>query len=136
MQSWGRIRSLEGYLDTMKNGEVYYVAYDSGGKSSLLGFVSYMKKDDRHCLMTLYVRGKAEKSGVGSQLFEVFESHARGQGATEIHLNASLAFTSAWGFKRSAAIFGMQARILTALKWKPSKWLKAYREFGDTVRAA
>jgi putative acetyltransferase len=85
----------------MHKGELFYVAC-SGNR--VLGFSSYRVKDGKH-RTAIYVRGEAARMGVGSAHFDAAEAEAKRHGASEIHVDASLAavcFYKANGFEEIA----------------------------------
>jgi putative acetyltransferase len=90
------------YLSAMAGGEVFYVAVDGAGETpEVLGFSSHRVDDTEHGV-TVYVRGKAARRGVGSALLMAAEAHAIAVGAASLHLDASLAaveFYKAHGFQ-------------------------------------
>lgn len=71
----------------MESGELFFVAVS--GKC-VVGFSSYRVEDGKH-RTAVYVRGEAARTGVGTALFNEAEAAARKRGASEIHVDASLA---------------------------------------------
>jgi putative acetyltransferase len=71
----------------MESGELFFVAVSG---NHVLGFSSYRVDDGKH-RTAVYVRGEAARIGVGTALFNEAEAAARKQGASEIHVDASLA---------------------------------------------
>jgi putative acetyltransferase len=98
---WGAPRDRERYRRAMHKGEPFFVAC-SGNR--VLGFSSYRVQDGKH-RTAVYVRGEAARRGVGSALFDAAETEAKKHGASEIHVDASLAaicFYKAKGFEEIA----------------------------------
>lgn len=88
----------------MEGGELLFVAVSDDTPSRVLGFSGYRVEDGRH-RTAIYVRGDAARIGVGTALFAAAETAARAHGATEIHVDASLAaveFYQAQGFEQLA----------------------------------
>jgi len=88
---WGEPRTGERYSQAMAKGELFFVAIaaDTASKN-LLGFSSWRVEDDKH-RTAIYVSGSAAGQSVGSALFKAAEQAAKKRGATEIHVDASLA---------------------------------------------
>ena len=80
------------YLRAMDAGEVFFIATGTiDGERLVLGFASdYLIDGGRHGT-SAYVRGTAARCGIGSQLLVLAQAHAVANGATEIHVEASLA---------------------------------------------
>jgi RimJ/RimL family protein N-acetyltransferase/ribosomal protein S18 acetylase RimI-like enzyme len=79
------------YTAAMEQGEAFFVAIDeSDGPGRVLGFSTHRKDGDGHGT-TVYVRGDAERRGVGSALFRAAEADARAAGAASLDIDASLA---------------------------------------------
>ena len=90
------------YLQAMEGGEVFFIATgELQNKAVVLGFASdYCIEGTKHGT-SVYVRGVAARRGIGSALFRLAEAHAAANGATSIHVEASLAgveFYKANGF--------------------------------------
>jgi putative acetyltransferase len=99
IDAWGGPRTGERYLSAMDR-ERIFVAVEDGPDVRILGFSSYRVEDGRH-RTAVYVAGSASRRGVGSALFRAAEEAARQGGATELHVDASLAavdFYRAQGF--------------------------------------
>lgn len=80
------------YLDAMRRGETFFIAVgEVDGERAVLGFASdYTIEGTRHGT-SVYVRGAAARRGIGSALLRLAEAHALENGATSIHVEASLA---------------------------------------------
>jgi putative acetyltransferase len=103
---WGAPRDGARYRQSIENGELFFVAVapDTPGER-VLGFSTYRVEDGKH-RTAIYVRGDAARAGVGTALFQTAEAAAREHGATEIHVDASLAaigFYESQGFEQLAA---------------------------------
>src|SRR3990170_4305457 len=80
------------YLRAMKRGEVFFIATGRVGDTVLvLGFASAYRIDGSKHGTSVYVRGIAARCGIGSILAGMAEAHAVANGATSIHVEASLA---------------------------------------------
>lgn len=80
------------YLEAMKAGEVFFIATGKvDGTALVLGFASDYRLEGTTHGTSVYVRGIAARRGIGSTLFGLAEAHAVAQGATRIHVEASLA---------------------------------------------
>ncbi|MCI0618171.1 GNAT family N-acetyltransferase, partial [bacterium] len=89
----------EMYSNAMKQGEVFFIAV--ADNSEILGFSSHRIDDEIHGV-SVYVRGKAARHGVGTALLHEAESSAIAANAPNIQIDASLAavdFYIANGFK-------------------------------------
>jgi putative acetyltransferase len=98
---WGAPRDGERYRRAMNGDELFFVACLG---RRVLGFSSYREVDGKH-RTAVYVRGDAARIGVGSDLFEAAEAAAKKRGASEIHVDASLAavnFYKAMGFEETS----------------------------------
>jgi putative acetyltransferase len=91
VSDWGQPRTGERYRAAMVTGERFFLAVDDAPR--ILGFSSYRQKDGKH-RTAIYVAGHAARRGVGSALFRAAEAAARDNGATEVHVDASLAAVS------------------------------------------
>lgn len=118
---WARPREAAHYRQAADKGEVFFVATDPANCSRVLGFSSYLEKDNRHCLQALYVRGDAVRRGIGRRLLAAVEDHARGRQARHLHTEGSLsgeAFYQAGGFietGRREKRFGDEGDMVTVL---------------------
>lgn len=90
------------YVKAMEGGEVFFIATgEIDGKAAVLGFATDYCVDGSEHGTSVYVRGIAVRRGIGSALFRLVEAHAVANGATSIHVEASLAgveFYKANGF--------------------------------------
>jgi putative acetyltransferase len=87
------------YLNAMEQGEVFFVAV--ADNNEVLGFSSHRIDDGIHGV-SVYVRGRAARHGIGSALFRAAEKAAMQANAESIHLDASLAAVNFYivnGFK-------------------------------------
>jgi GNAT superfamily N-acetyltransferase len=92
VQHWQEVIAGELYLEAMDAGEVFFIATDG---SSILGFASdYRIRGQTHGI-SVYVRGRSARQGVGSALLARAEAHAITNGATSLEIEASLA---GWAF--------------------------------------
>jgi putative acetyltransferase len=99
VNDWGAGLNGDVYLKAMAGGEVFYVAVDGAGE--VLGFSSHRVDDNEHGV-TVYVRGKAARRGIGSALLRAAEADAIAAGADSVYLDASLAaveFYKAHGYE-------------------------------------
>jgi putative acetyltransferase len=87
---WGSRVTRRLYLDAMSRGEAFFIAIGASGEPPVLGFSSHRVDDGEH-RTAVYVRGGAARRGVGSALFRTAEADAIADGATSIHVDASLA---------------------------------------------
>src|SRR5262245_35203779 len=101
VEAWSEGLTAELYASAMKDGEVFFIATGKvDGQSTVLGFATH-RVDDARDGTSVYVRGLAERRGIGTALFRLAEHHARRSGAKSIHIQASLAgvpFYKANGF--------------------------------------
>jgi GNAT superfamily N-acetyltransferase len=102
MEYWQEGITGELYTKAMDAGEVFFIAVgDVDGRRAVLGFASdYCIEVKKHG-MSVYVRGRSARQGVGSALLARAEAHAIETGATSIEIEASLAgvaFYEANGF--------------------------------------
>ncbi len=90
------------YQDAMDAGEVFFIATGTiDREKTVLGFSSDYAIDGPRHGISVYVRGRAARRGVGTTLLKLAEVHAREHGATSIHVDASLVaveFYAANGF--------------------------------------
>lgn len=102
VSDWGARVSGELYVNAMTRGEVFYIAVGQpGDKPEVLGFSSHRIDGNEHGT-AVYVRGNAARLRIGSALFKAAEAAAIAEGATSIHIDASLAaveFYKANGFE-------------------------------------
>jgi GNAT superfamily N-acetyltransferase len=102
---WGAPRDGSRYRLAMDGGELFFLAVRNDESSErAFGFSSYRVEDGKH-RTAIYVQGDAARSGIGTALFEAAENTARERGATELHVDASLAavnFYESVGFERLA----------------------------------
>jgi putative acetyltransferase len=76
------------YIKAMGQGEVFFVAV--GDNDQVLGFSSHRIDDEIHGV-SVYVRGKVVRQGVGTALLRAAEASAISANAHSIHIDASLA---------------------------------------------
>lgn len=98
MNDW--VAEIKGdlYLKAMQQGETFFVAI---ADNEVLGFSSHRIDDGIHGV-SVYVRGKAARHGIGSALLRTAEESAMQANAETIHIDASLAavdFYMVNGFK-------------------------------------
>ena len=90
------------YRDAMEAGEVFFIATANvEGQNLVLGFASDYPIDGPKHGTSAYVRGCAARQGIGTALLRLTEAHAMVNGATSVHVEASLAaveFYEASGF--------------------------------------
>jgi GNAT superfamily N-acetyltransferase len=92
VEDWGEGLSADLYLKAMDAGEVFFIATGTvDGERLVLSFASDYLIDGVKHGTSAYVRGTAARCGIGSQLLGLAETHAVANGATEIHVEASLA---------------------------------------------
>ncbi|MDR7069753.1 putative acetyltransferase [Pseudoxanthomonas japonensis] len=82
--AWAAAASVERTASRCSDGRHVLIAQDDGGR--ILGFGDL--EDDGH-LELLYVAPEAEGMHVGSLLYAALEAHARQQGMTRLHVEAS-----------------------------------------------
>jgi putative acetyltransferase len=96
----GLVRDV--YVTAMQRGEVFFIATAHvDGDAVVLGFASDYAIEGTTHGTSVYVRGSAARRGIGSALLRLAEAHAVDNGATSIHVEASLAgveFYKANGF--------------------------------------
>lgn len=86
------------YAKAMQQGEVFFIAI---ADNEVLGFSSHRIDDGIHGV-SVYVRGKAARHGLGTALLRAAEKSAIASNASDIQIDASLAaleFYIANGFK-------------------------------------
>ena len=88
VNDWSSEITAEMYLQTMQQGEVFFIAVDDNDK--VLGFSSHRIDDGIHGV-SVYVRGKAARHGVGTALLRTAEESAIAAKASTIEIDASLA---------------------------------------------
>ena len=90
------------YLKAMEAGEVFFIATGQiDGAAVVFGFASDYSIEGTSHGTSVYVRGIAARRGIGSALLRLAEAHAVDNGATSLHVEASLAgveFYKANGF--------------------------------------
>ncbi|MCI0443909.1 GNAT family N-acetyltransferase [bacterium] len=99
VNDWSAEIKGEMYSNAMKQGEVFFIAV--ADNSEILGFSSHRIDDEIHGV-SVYVRGKAARHGVGTALLRAAEESAIAAKASNIQIDASLAafeFYIANGFK-------------------------------------
>lgn len=102
VSDWGAEIKGDLYAKAMEQGEVFFIAVGKiDGKREVFGFSSHRIDDGVHGV-SVYVRGKAARHGIGSALLKAAEASAIAAGAISIDIDASLAaydFYIANGFK-------------------------------------
>ena len=102
VEDWSEGLTPDIYVKGMEGGEVFFIAIGQiGDAPAVLGFATH-RIDDTRDGGSVYVRGVVARRGIGSALLQAVEAHAIGQGATSIHVEASLAgveFYKANGFE-------------------------------------
>jgi ribosomal protein S18 acetylase RimI-like enzyme len=102
VDDWEEGLTRDVYLQAMEGGEVFFVATaEIDGQPLILGFASDYRIEGSKHGTSVYVRGIAARHGIGSALLRLAEAHAVANGATTIHVEASLAgmeFYKANGF--------------------------------------
>lgn len=99
VNDWGAEIKGEMYSNAMKQGEVFFISV--ADNSEVLGFSSHRTDDEIHGV-SVYVRGKAARHGVGTALLRAAESSAITANAPNIQIDASFAavdFYIANGFR-------------------------------------
>lgn len=90
VDAWGSGLTPDIYVNAMKGGEVFFVATGLvNGETVVLGFSTH-RVDDEQDGTSVYVRGCAARQGIGTQLLQRAEEHARASGAISVHIQASL----------------------------------------------
>lgn len=91
VEAWSEGLTPEVYVNAMESGEVFFIAIGPlNGESAVLGFATH-RVDDAQDGISVYVRGIASRSGLGTTLLRLAEAHARAHGAHSIDIQASLA---------------------------------------------
>ena len=102
IESWGEGLTPDLYTRAMQGGEVFFIATGTlDGQPVVLGFATH-RVDDEQDGVSVYIRGRAARQGIGTALLRLAEEHARAHGATSIQIQASLAgveFYKANGFE-------------------------------------
>jgi GNAT superfamily N-acetyltransferase len=102
IEAWGEGLTPDLYMRAMQGGEVFFVATGYlDGQSVVLGFATH-RVDDEQDGVSVYIRGRAARQGIGTALLRLAEEHARAHGATSIQIQASLSgveFYRANGFE-------------------------------------
>ena len=88
MNAWSSEIKGDMYLLAMQQGELFFIAVADNGE--VLGFSSHRIDDGIHGV-SVYVRGKAARHGIGSALLREAESSAIAANAPNIQIDASLA---------------------------------------------
>ena len=88
---WGSGLTPDIYMKAMEGGEVFFVATCViDGKDTVSGFSTH-RVDDEQDGVSVYVRGDATRTGIGTRLLRLAEEHALENGAASIQIQASLA---------------------------------------------
>jgi putative acetyltransferase len=115
VEAWGEGLTPDVYINAMRGGEAFFVAtLLVDGEHMILGFATH-RVDDEQDGVSVYVRGRASRQGIGTALLQRAEQHARSQGAKIICIQASLAgvaFYKANGFEE----LGRGEAVLTSGK--------------------
>jgi putative acetyltransferase len=102
VDDWSEGLTGDVYVRAMACGEAFFIAVAViDGVYTVLGFSSDYSRGGSQHGTSVYVRGQAARQGVGSALLKLAEAEAIVQGATSIHIEASLAgvdFYKANGF--------------------------------------
>lgn len=106
IDAWAAGLTGDVYVKAMEGGEVFFIAIgEIGSRPAVLGFATdYLIDDARHGT-SVYVRGVAERRGIGSALLRSAELEAIAKGAKSMQVEASLAgveFYRANGFEEVA----------------------------------
>jgi putative acetyltransferase len=89
---WQAGISRDLYLEAMARGEVFFVAIGSRHDQPIvLGFANDYAIEGTTHGTSVYVRGSAARRGIGSALLRLAEAHGVMNGATSVHIEASLA---------------------------------------------
>lgn len=104
VEAWGSGLTPDVYVRAIEGGEVFFIATgQNDGNPAVLGFATH-RVDDAQDGVSVYVRGGAVRTGIGSRLLRLAEGHARTHGAASIQIQASLAgveFYKANGFEET-----------------------------------
>ena len=88
---WAAVVDGHLYLQAMDRGEVFFIATTTGPNGPMiLGFASDYRIDGTVHGVSAYVRGSAVRRGIGTRLLTMAETFGRTQGATAVHIEASL----------------------------------------------
>jgi putative acetyltransferase len=102
VDAWSTGLTPDVYVQAMEGGEAFFIATgELDGEIAVLGFATHRVDDDQDGA-SVYVRGRAVRRGIGTALLQLAVEHARANGATTIHIQASLAgveFYKANGFE-------------------------------------
>ena len=102
VKAWSEGLTPDIYLKAMEGGEAFFIATGSiEDEPVVLGFATH-RVDDARDGVSVYVRGRAARQGIGTALLRLAEEQARADGATAIHIQASHAgveFYKANGFE-------------------------------------
>lgn len=91
VEAWGLGLTPDIYVNAMEGGEAFFIATGHiDGEPAVLGFSTH-RIDDAQDSASVYVRGEAARRGIGTALLRLAEEHAVAQGATSVHIQASLA---------------------------------------------
>ncbi len=92
VECWQEGITGELYRRAMDAGEVFFIAVaDVDGRRAVLGFASDYGVEGSKYGVSVYVRGRWARRGLGSALLARAEAHAVAAGATSIEIDASLA---------------------------------------------
>ncbi|MFI5362958.1 MAG: GNAT family N-acetyltransferase [Elusimicrobiota bacterium] len=90
------------YIKAMENGEAFFIATGNiDGQPAVLGFSTH-RVDDAQDGVSVYIRGKSARKGIGTALLRRAEGHALAHGAARVQIQATLAgveFYKATGFE-------------------------------------
>ncbi|HEY3757643.1 MAG TPA: GNAT family N-acetyltransferase [Opitutaceae bacterium] len=103
VNEWGAPRDGRRYREAMQAGKIYFLAIRG---AAVLGFASWRTTEDGQHRIAVYIDGRATRQGAGTALYRAAEGVAALHGATEIHVDASLAaidFYLANGFEKQRA---------------------------------
>jgi GNAT superfamily N-acetyltransferase len=102
IEAWGEGLTGDLYARAMQGGEAFFIATaQADGQEVVLGFATHRVGDEQDGV-SVYVRGRAARQGIGTALLQLAEEHARAYGASSIQIQASLAgveFYRANGFE-------------------------------------
>ena len=91
VDAWASGLGASVYVNAMSAGEAFFIATGPlDGMPAVLGFSTH-RADDAEDGMSVYVRGRAARRGIGSALLQLAETHASEVGATTLRIQASLA---------------------------------------------
>jgi putative acetyltransferase len=92
VDDWEQGVTGELYLAAMRRGEVFFIATGLIDDTAVvLGFASDYEIEGTRYGTSVYVRGVAARRGIGSRLLALAEADAVSRGATNLHIEASLA---------------------------------------------